>query len=72
MRVSLPLDKMTKAEKISAMEQLWDDLCRTPKGFSSPAWHRRVLAARERRIQKGRARLSDIEVVGTRLRKQAR
>lgn len=52
---SLRLDTMTIAEKILAMESLWDDLCRRAEGISSPTWHHDVLAERERGVLAGEA-----------------
>ena len=39
MDVVLPLDRMTTAEKLRAMEALWADLTRNADDFESPAWH---------------------------------
>ncbi len=41
MENALPLDKMTIEDKLAAMEQLWDDLCRNPESVPP------VLARRE-------------------------
>lgn len=56
MDIALPLDKMTVEEKLRALEQLWENLARTPATFPSPAWHRDVLEAREKRFNEGRER----------------
>ena len=45
MSATLPLEKMTLAEKMQAMEELWADLSRNDR-FESPAWHADVLKAR--------------------------
>jgi hypothetical protein len=45
MSATLPLEKMTLAEKLQAMEELWADLSRNDN-FESPAWHAEVLEAR--------------------------
>ncbi|HEY4417371.1 MAG TPA: addiction module protein [Verrucomicrobiae bacterium] len=45
MTVTLPLEQMTVAEKLQAMEQLWADLSRTDN-LESPAWHEAVLRER--------------------------
>ena len=45
MNAVLPLDKMTVAEKLQAMEELWADLSRDDS-FASPAWHEGVLKER--------------------------
>ena len=50
---TLPLDKMSVAEKIQAMESLWDDLCRKTDAVSSPAWHEDVLTERDAIHQRG-------------------
>ena len=50
---TLPLDKMSVAEKIQAMESLWDDLCRKADAVSSPAWHEGVLTERDLMRQSG-------------------
>jgi hypothetical protein len=51
-----PLDEMTVSDKLHAMEQIWDDLCRNPENVPSPSWHSDILQAREGVLK--RARLS--------------
>ena len=53
MELVLPLNEMTVAEKLQAMELLWDDLSRNPEDIPSPAWHEEVLADRQRQIERG-------------------
>ena len=38
--ISIPLDKMSLADKLEAMEALWADLSRTPADVPVPQWHR--------------------------------
>ena len=45
--ISIPLDKMSLAEKLEAMEALWADLSQTPADVPVPQWHRDVLKARQ-------------------------
>jgi hypothetical protein len=45
MNVALPLGKMTVAEKLQAMEELWADLSRDEQ-LESPAWHETILRER--------------------------
>jgi len=61
MVMTLQLDEMSLADKISAMEILWDDLCRNADGISSPAWHGEQLKEREEQIQQGKDRFEDWE-----------
>ncbi|HSB73874.1 MAG TPA: addiction module protein [Candidatus Methylomirabilis sp.] len=59
MELALPLDQMTTAEKLRALEQIWEDLCRTPEEVPSPAWHADVLQDREKRVQEGSTHFLD-------------
>ena len=56
---TLAIEKMTVSEKLLAMEQLWDDLCRRAELMQSPDWHGEVLMAREERVQYGTSQFSD-------------
>ena len=64
---TLPLREMSHADKLRVMEELWDDLCHTPEGVPSPAWHGEVLAARAARVDKGEAEFRDWDEVKERL-----
>lgn len=59
MELVLRLDQMTTAEKLRALEQIWEDLCRTPDEIPSPSWHADVLRDREKRVQEGSSRFVD-------------
>jgi hypothetical protein len=59
MPTALPLDRMTTAEKLQTMEEIWDDLCRNPGSLPSPPWHGVVLDAREERVRAGTAEFTD-------------
>ena len=52
---------MTVPEKLSAMEELWDDLCHTQDAIPSPEWHADVLHAREQKVQEGKANFLDLD-----------
>ncbi len=52
-----PLGRMTVADKLRALELLWDDLCQRPEEVPSPAWHADVLQAREHQLAAGQAEL---------------
>ena len=51
--VHIPLEKMTKEEKLAAMELIWQDLTRDADAFESPAWHEEELRKTEERIDAG-------------------
>ncbi len=59
MSTNLPLDQMTVAEKLEAMEAIWSSLCRNPPDVNSPEWHKEILAERRRRLASGETTLSD-------------
>lgn len=69
MELALPLDKMSTADKLAAMEHLWESLCRTPEDVPSPPWHAEVLSAREKRVRLGKAKFANLEAVKERSRK---
>jgi putative addiction module component len=70
MEAMLPLDQMTVAEKLRAMEMLWADLSRNEKQIESPAWHGDVLRDREAKIKSGEAKFMDWETAKKQLREK--
>lgn len=61
MSVQLPLDRMNTAEKLAAMEALWEDLSRNAPTVAVPEWHREALMVREAEVQAGVEVFSDWE-----------
>ena len=59
MKLTLPLDKMTTEEKLLALEEIWEDLCRIPDNIPSPAWHGSVLDERQQRVEDGSSAFVD-------------
>mgnify|MGYP002624464128 CR=1 FL=1 len=53
MAFELPLESMTLAEKLAAMELLWADISRRPADLPSPTWHRDVLMQRRGLVSEG-------------------
>ncbi len=72
MRLALPLDKMTTADKLRALEQIWESLSRTAEDLPSPAWHEDVLRAREHRVQEGVSKYGDWTEAKRRIRGRAK
>ncbi len=68
MDITLPLDQMTTAEKLRAMEVLWADLCRHEEDVPSPGWHEQVLQEREARFRSGQEVPIDWETAKKQLR----
>ena len=63
---------MTISEKLSAMERLWDDLCRDPRNVPSPEWHKPILAERAKRVKEGKAGFIELDEAKDRVRKSTR
>ena len=59
MQVAIPLGRMTVADKLRAVEEIWCDLLRREEDVPSPAWHADVLCARETRVRDGRSQFGD-------------
>ena len=68
MTISLPLDKMTTSDKLSVMEELWDDLCKNPDSIPSPKWHNNILEAREQKITERKAKFHSLDAAKKRIR----
>lgn len=72
MSIDLPLDNMTLADKLEAMELLWADISRKPEELPSPAWHREVLLERRRLVTEGKLRFLDWDTAMAELREELR
>ena len=51
----LNIENMTRTEKLSMMEAIWDDLSRDPVTLSSPEWHGQALKEAERALAENQA-----------------
>lgn len=65
--VSLNLKKMTREEKIAAMEALWADLSRNPDQVESPHWHKEALERAQASVEDGTARFRPLSEVKKRI-----
>jgi putative addiction module component (TIGR02574 family) len=64
---SSQIERMSVAERLQTMEQLWDSLCRDA-ALPSPEWHREVLTDRKARAQSGEAKFLTLDQLRSRLR----
>jgi len=62
------IDKMSLPERLRAIEQLWDAVCREPGNVASTEWHREILADRIARADRGEAKFLTLAEVQARLR----
>jgi hypothetical protein len=70
MQATLPLDRMTREEKLAVMEELWADLSRDEAQIESPAWHGDVLRERAENVKAGREAFMDWDTAKKELRDQ--
>jgi hypothetical protein len=61
--------RLTKAERLQALEWLWVSLSMKPDEIESPDWHGDVLAARKTKVDSGEAQFLDIAQLKQRLRR---
>jgi len=59
------IKKMTVAERLKMMEDIWDTLCHEDEEIESPAWHEGILKERRDRIAKGEAEFISIDELKT-------
>lgn len=70
MQTVLPLEKMSREEKLRIMEELWADLSRDESQVELPAWHGDVLRERAEAVKSGKETFVDWEEVKKQLRKR--
>jgi hypothetical protein len=68
MGYSLPLHKMSIAEKLAAMELLWEDLSSSNDNVPPFSWHSQILKDREKLISEGKATFSGLKDAKARIR----
>ena len=72
MSIDLPLDNMTLADKLEAMEALWSDISRKPADLPSPNWHKDILDERRLLVVEGKLKFLDWDTAVADLRKELR
>ncbi len=58
---TLEIKKMSRIERLQAMEALWDSLLDEETEIQSPEWHRDVLQERKRKVEAGEAEFISLE-----------
>lgn len=64
--MELPIQTMSIAQKLDAMEQLWTSLRSSPD-YNPPSWHGEILAERRRKIECGEATFTTLDEVLNRI-----
>jgi putative addiction module component (TIGR02574 family) len=58
---ALEIKKMSRIERLQAIEALWDSLIDEESEIKSPEWHRDILEERKRKIETGKAEFISLE-----------
>jgi hypothetical protein len=58
---TLEIKKMSRIERLHAMESLWDSLMDEESEIESPEWHKDILEERKRKIETGEAEFISLE-----------
>jgi putative addiction module component (TIGR02574 family) len=62
------IKKMTVAERLQAMEAIWDSLLYDKEEIKTPEWHQEILEDRKEKIKNGTAKfisLSELKAIHT-------
>jgi hypothetical protein len=70
MTTTLQIQRMSRQEKLQAMEALWAALSMGETEVESPAWHEAVLKETEGRVAAGQERIADWGIAKRELRKR--
>jgi hypothetical protein len=60
---TLEIKKMSKSERLQAMEALWDSLIGDEAEIESPEWHRDILGARCRTLNDSEKQIGRLPVI---------
>ena len=66
------LKKMSRADKLRTMEELWIDLTSDQSKYPSPSWHFDELAKTEQAVTSGKMKFVDWEKAKQSIRRRAR
>jgi hypothetical protein len=66
------LKKMSRTQKLRAMEELWSDLTRDESKYNSPSWHFDELARTEQAIKSGEVKSIGWDAAKKSMRRKAR
>ena len=65
---SREFERMSIAERLQTIEQIWDALYQNGEQVPSPEWHAEVLANRKTRAERGDAKFLTLDQLRSRLR----
>jgi putative addiction module component (TIGR02574 family) len=62
------IERMSIAERLETIEEIWESLYHNADQVPSPEWHRDVLADRKARAEQGEAKFLTLDQLRSRLR----
>jgi putative addiction module component (TIGR02574 family) len=68
---AVEIERMSRAEKVQAMELLWRSMVGEPEKVESPGWHKKVLARRLAKVEAGRGEFLTLAQLKKRLGKRS-
>jgi putative addiction module component (TIGR02574 family) len=68
--VASDIKTMSLAERLRAMELLWQSISAEPEKLASPAWHGKVLASRLAKVDAGKGTFLTVRQLKARLAKK--
>lgn len=71
MAVTLQLKRMSREDKLRAMEELWADLSQDEGATDPPSWHGDALRETEQLVRQGKAKFSDWRDAKRRINRKA-
>ena len=63
------VSRLSKAERLEAMELLWASLSKEQQDMESPEWHGKVLAVRQAKVDSGKGEFFSVAQLRERLRR---
>ncbi|QTR54577.1 addiction module protein [Thiothrix unzii] len=66
---TLPLERMTLADKLALIERVWESLTQKNADFASPTWHGELLRSRLAAAENGAVAFRPLDEVKQRLRR---
>lgn len=70
MSLALQLKKLSRTEKLQAMESLWIELSKDEDRYQSPPWHGTALKEAQHLVTEGKSKFGDWDEAKERLRRK--
>jgi putative addiction module component (TIGR02574 family) len=68
---AVEIERMSRAQKVRAMELLWRSMAGEPEKVASPDWHKKILASRLAKAEAGKGEFLTLAQLKKRLAKRS-